>query len=60
MMYKVGDKIIVVDFNGNEFNAEIININEYREPRHKYAIYINGFDDYVFVGENNIKGLQNG
>ena len=57
-MYKAGDKIVVIDFYGNEFNAEIINVNEYREPTHKYAVYISGFDDYVFVGENQIVRRQ--
>lgn len=53
-MYKVKDKVIVKDLSGNEFEGEIININDYREAFHKYAIYIEGFDDYVFVGENQI------
>ena len=53
-MYKVNDKVIVIDERGNEFEGEIVNINDYREAWYKYAIYVEGFDDYVFVGENRI------
>ena len=51
-MYKVTDKIIIKDYKGNEYNGEIINVSCYREPSMKYAVYIDGFDDYVFVGED--------
>jgi hypothetical protein len=51
-MYKVKDKVIVKDYKGNEYKGEIVNINDYREPSMKYAIYIDGFEDYVFVGDN--------
>lgn len=51
-MDKVKDKVIVKDYKGNEYKGEIVNISDYREPSMKYAIYIDGFDDYVFVGDN--------
>ena len=51
-MYKVTDKIILKDYKGNEYNGEIIGVNYYREPSMKYAVYIDDFDDYVFVGED--------
>lgn len=53
-MYKVKDKIILKDLKGNKYKGEIININDYREPSMKYAVGIDGFDDYVFIGENQI------
>lgn len=53
-MYKVGDIVIVKDLKGNKYKGEIININDYREPRMKYAVDIDGFNDYVFIGENQI------
>lgn len=53
-MYNVNDKVIILDYRGRETKCEIINVNRYREPNMRYAVYIEGFNDYAFVGEDEI------
>lgn len=53
-MYNVNDKVIILDYRGKEIECEIINVNHYREPSMRYAGYIESFNDYVFVGEDEI------
>ena len=36
-MAKVGDKYILHSRNGMDYNIEIINVNEFREPDMKYG-----------------------
>lgn len=56
---KVGDMVIASDLNGVQFKGKIININEYRPPEVKYALDIDGFDDIVFVGDEQIIKIIN-
>ena len=39
-----------------QYIGKLININEYREPCFKYAIEVTWYDDYIFVGDNDIIG----
>ena len=32
----------------------IFNINDYRPPEHRYAVDVVGFDDYLFLGMENL------
>lgn len=55
MTLKVHDRVTINDSEGNPIaKGVIININEYREPSLMYAVDVEGYDDYVFVGENNL------
>lgn len=59
MQLTKGMKVIVKDYFGKEFEGELVNISDYREPCMKYAVDI-GFDDYVFVGEESIRPTEKG
>lgn len=41
---------------GIQYIGKLININEYREPCFKYAIEVTWYDDYIFIGDNDIIG----
>lgn len=54
---KVGDKYILHSKNGMDYNIEIININNYRDPSMKYGIDVydkNGIyaGDVIFVDDD--------
>ena len=56
-MAKVGDKYILHDSNGMDYNIKVVNENDFREPSLKYGIDVydgNGTyaGDVMFVGEN--------
>jgi uncharacterized protein (UPF0218 family) len=52
MELKVRDKVIIIDNNGNSISeGTIININDFREPDHKYAVDVDGIEDALFFGE---------
>ena len=56
-MAKVGDKYILHSSNGMDYNIEVINVNDFREPSMKYGIDMydgNGTyaGDVMFVGED--------
>lgn len=57
-MIKARDPVIVTDLNGNELFGTVINVSDYREPAMKYAVDIHGFSDVVFVGDSNIRLLE--
>lgn len=57
-MIKAREKVIVTDLNGNEFVGTVVNVSDYREPAMKYAVEIPGFSDVVFVGDSNIRLLE--
>lgn len=42
------------DNKGIQYIGKLININEYREPCFKYAIEVNWYDDYIFIGDDDI------
>lgn len=55
-MAKVGDKYILHSANGMDYNIEVVNVNDFREPSLKYGIDVydgNGTyaGDVMFVGE---------
>lgn len=52
---KAGDRVIITDLKGNKHNGIVANINDFREPCMKYAVDVKGFDDVVFVGEEQIE-----
>lgn len=39
-----------------QYIDKIVNINEYREPCFKYAIEVTWYDDYIFIGDDDIIG----
>ena len=56
-MAKVGDRYILHSLNGMDYDIEIINVNDFREPSLKYGIDVydgNGTyaGDVMFVGED--------
>lgn len=58
-MFKVRDRVVVIDGGGREFHGEIANISEYREPNLRYAIDLDDYkDDYVFVPECQLREEQ--
>lgn len=53
---KVGNVFILDSEDGKQYEVVIININNYRDPRTKYAcdVYLDGVcinDDYIFTGD---------
>lgn len=59
MEFKVGDKVMLADYRGKEIcDGEIVNINDFREPSAKYCVIVEGYSDYLFVGENNMTKLE--
>ena len=49
-MAKVGDKYILHSSNGMNYDIEIINVNDYREPSMKYGADV--YDDNgVYAGD---------
>ena len=55
-MARIGDKYILHSSNGMDYDIEVINVNDYREPDMKYGVDIfdeNGIyaGDVTFVGE---------
>lgn len=55
----VGDRVEIFNNSGiNLGKGTIVNINEFREPKHKYAVDADFHSkDYVFAGENNLKKI---
>ena len=56
-MVKVGDKYILHSSNGMDYNIEIINVNDFREPDMKYGADVydrNGVyaGDVIFFGDS--------
>ena len=56
-MAKVGDKYILHSKNGMDYNIEIVNVNDYREPSMKYGADVydgNGTyaGDIMFFGDD--------
>lgn len=39
---------------GIQYIGKLININECREPCFKYAVEVNWYDDYIFIGDDDI------
>lgn len=54
MKLKKGMYVRFKDNKDIQYIGKLININEYREPCFKYAIEVTWYDDYIFVGDNDI------
>ncbi len=60
MGLQVRDRVIIIDAGGSPLaEGTIININDFREPIHKYAVDIDGFtEDVLFFGENQLVKIE--
>ncbi|WP_438312305.1 hypothetical protein [Sporosarcina sp. FA9] len=60
MTLKVKDRVTVLNNQGDSVGVGIIvNINEFREPKFKYAVDTDFYkEDYLFVGEENLLKIQ--
>ena len=56
MELKKGMYVRFKDNKDIQYIGKLININEYREPCFKYAIEVTWYDDYIFIGDNDIIG----
>ena len=56
MKLKKGMYVRFKDNKDIQYIGKLININEYREPCFKYAIEVTWYDDYIFVGDDDIIG----
>ena len=62
-MAKVRDKFILHSSNGMDYNIEVINVNNFREPDMKYGVEVydgNGIyaGDVMFVGESFLRKCE--
>ena len=55
---KSGQRVYIEDTNGNLYKATVININEYREPSMCVSLQVDGIEDIVFTGLENIKIME--
>ena len=60
-MIKVRDKFVLHSENGMDYEIEVVNVNEFREPSMKYACdivdgngvsYWEAYKDYYFCGDD--------
>lgn len=57
-MIKVRDIVeIINDTNIVIATGVVVNINDFREPSMKYAVEVEEWNDFVCVGDNNIRKL---
>ena len=56
MELKVGMYVRFKNNKNIQYIGKIVNINEYREPCFKYAIEVTWYDDYIFIGDDDIIG----
>lgn len=56
MKIEIGMYIRFKNNKGIQYIGKLININEYRELCFKYAIEVTWYDDYIFIGDNDIIG----
>lgn len=54
MELNVGMYVRFKDNKDIQYIGKLININEHREPCFKYAIEVTWYDDYIFIGDNDI------
>ena len=55
---KSGQKVFIENTNGQLYKATVININEYREPSMRVSLQVDGIEDIVFTGLENIKIME--
>ena len=53
---KVGMYVRFKNNKNIQYIGKIVNINEYREPCFKYAVQVSWYDDYIFIGDDDIIG----
>lgn len=54
MALKVKDKVTIIDSGGIPIGeGTIVNINDFREEHHKYAVDV-GLEDVLFFGESQL------
>lgn len=56
-MAKVGDKYVLHSSNGMDYDIEVVNVNNFREPDMKYGVDVHDVNgiyagDVMFVGES--------
>lgn len=57
--FKVRDKVLAKSRLTDEvFEGVIVSINDYRPPEARYALDIVGFDDLVFLGDDDLEELK--
>lgn len=57
-MLKVRDIVeIINDESLVVATGVVVNVNDFREPSMKYAVEVVGYDDCVFIGDNNIRKI---
>lgn len=54
MQININEYVRIVDSLGIQYIGKVYNINEFREPNMQYAIDCQIFNDYVFVGSDEI------
>ena len=55
---KSGQRVFIENTNGQLYKATVININEYREPSMRVSLQVDGIEDIVFTGLENIKIME--
>ena len=55
---KSGQRVYIENTNGHLYKATVININEYREPSMSVSLQVDGIEDIVFTGLENIKIME--
>ena len=55
---KSGQRVFIESTNGHLYKATVININEYREPSMCVSLQVDGIEDIVFTGLENIKIME--
>ena len=54
MELKVGMYVRFKNNKNIQYIGKIVNINEYREPCFKYVVQVSWYDDYIFIGDEDI------
>ena len=55
---KSGQRVYIENTNGYLYKSTVININEYREPSMRVSLQVDGIEDIVFTGLENIKIME--
>ncbi|WPK12276.1 hypothetical protein R6U77_00895 [Lysinibacillus louembei] len=59
MEIKTRDTVKILNSDGQEIAiGTVANINEFREPDLKYAVSIEGYSGFVFVGKNQLQKVE--
>ena len=60
MSLQAMDRVKIIGNEGRELaKGTIYNVNDYREPSHKYAVHIDGYtEDVLFFGDNALVKIE--